>query len=316
MRHAWLLAFGMLLAVSACGKTAPAADKKEDADAAAGVSLTADQAKSLGIQTAPATAAQYTQGVSGYGVVTALDAIAQTDADFTTATAAAVQSQAAAARAQGLSTGEEAAVSREVVEAAQSKAAADQAAVALARRKTDAAFGLNAPWHDPAARQAIMARLSSGRSLLVRVTFPQGAIAGQMPQNLRISRLGGVTQSWTATRVWDAPADPAIPGHSVFALLDGSDLAQGERVTATIPVGAALSGVIVPADALVLGESEASVYLQTKPNTFLRTKIDISRPMNNGYFVSGGVAPGQQIVTSGAGLLYAHEINPSTEAED
>jgi len=32
--------------------------------------------------------------------------------------------------------------------------------------------------------------------------------------------------------------------------------------------------------------------------------------------VSGGVTSGQQVVTSGAGLLYAHEINPSTAAED
>jgi hypothetical protein len=316
MRHGWLMAFGMLLVVSACDKTAQEADKKEDADASAGISLSADQTKSLGIQTAPARAAHYIQGVSGFGVVTALDAIAQTDADFTTAAAAAAQSQAAAARAQGLATGDNAAVSREVVETAQSKAAADQAALALARRKTDAAFGMNAPWRDPAARQAIMARLASGQTLLVRVTFPLGAIAGEAPQNLRVSRLGAGTQSWTAARVWDAPADPAVPGRSVFALLDGSDLAQGERVTATIPVGAALSGVTVPADALILGESEASVYLQTKPNTYLRTKIDISRPMNNGYFVTSGVTPGQQVVTSGAGLLYAHEINPSTAAED
>ena len=316
MRRPWLMACGMLLLVSACDKPAPEADKKEDADTSAGISLSADQTKSLGIQTAPARAARYIQGVSGYGVVTALDAIAQTDADFTTAAAAAAQSQAAATRAQGLATGDDAAVSREVVESAQSKAAADQAALALARRKTDAAFGMNAPWSDPAARQAIMAQLASGRTLLVRVTFPLGAITGQAPQNLRVSRLGAGTQAWTATRVWDAPADPAVPGRSVFALLDGSDLAQGERVTATIPVGAALSGVLVPADALILGESEASVYLQIKPNTYLRTKIDISRPMNNGYFVSGGVTSGQQVVTSGAGLLYAHEINPSTAAED
>ena len=317
MRHAWLLAFGMLLAVSACGKTAPAADKKEDADAA-GVSLSAEETKSLGIATTPAKLAQYTLGVSGYGVVTALDALAQTDADFSTAAAAAAQSQAAAARAQGLSTGDEAAVSREVVETAQSKAAADQAALALARRKADAAFGLGAPWRDPAARQAIMARLAAGRTMLVRLTFPLGAIGNQAPQNLRIARLGPGSQSWRASAVWDAPADPAIPGRGFYALVDGSDLAQNEHVTATMPVGAAQNGVIVPADALVFGDSQAWAYAETKPGTFQRVAVDTGKPMGDGYFLpdKAGVTPGKPVVTSGAGLLLAHELNPSTDAGD
>jgi hypothetical protein len=144
--------------------------------------------------------------------------------------------------------------------------------------------------------------------------LPQGAAAA--PKNLIIARISGAGKSWTANTVWDAPADPALPGRSVFALLEGSDLAQGERVTASIPVGAAVSGTLLPAGALVLGESDAWAYLQTKPNTYVRTKVDISRPMGDGYFVTNGVNPGQRVVTSGAGMLYAHEINPSTEAGD
>jgi hypothetical protein len=167
MRHAWLMAFAALLVVSACNKAAPEADKKEDTDTA-GVRLTTDEIKSMGIATALATPTQFTQSVKGYGVVTALDTIAQTDADFATAAAAAAQSQSAAARAQSLSTGDEAAVSREVVETAQSKAAADQAALTLARRKADASFGIHAPWQNTAERSAIMARLASGKAVLVR----------------------------------------------------------------------------------------------------------------------------------------------------
>ena len=40
------------------------------------------------------------------------------------------------------------------------------------------------------------------------------------------------------------------------------------------------------AKALVFGESEAWVYVQTAPRTFLRTKVDISQPMGEGYFVT------------------------------
>jgi hypothetical protein len=316
MRRAWTsLALTALLALGACGKNdTAAADKKDEKESSPGVTITAEQSKSMGLATVPVQAASYRAQLSGFGVVTALDAIGQTDADVVTAQAAATQSAAAAERARALSTGADAAVSRETYEAAQSKASADQAALALATRKRDAAFGLNAPWRGATERAAIMARLQSGRTVLVRVTFPLGSFTA--PRSLIISRLGQEGKSWTANTVWDAPADPSIPGHGVFALVDGSDLAQGERVTASLPVGTAQPGILVPADALILGESDAWVYLQTGDNTYLRTRIDMSRPMDKGYFVSQGIKSGEKVVTSGAGQLYAHEINPSTEAED
>jgi hypothetical protein len=102
--------------------------------------------------------------------------------------------------------------------------------------------------------------------------------------------------------------------------VQGSDLAQNERVTAAIPSGAPQAGVKVPAQAVVFGESEAWVYVQTGPRTFLRIKVATDRPLNtgeggDGYFVTG-IKPGAKIVVDGAGLLLAHEVNPSTEAED
>lgn len=133
-----------LLALVACSKNETAADKKNE-DTSPGVHLSADEIKGLGLTVAPAVAARYVPGISGYGVVTALDSIAQADSELVTAQAAATQSHAAANRARDLSTGEEAAVSREQLDLAEAKAAADQAALALARRKTDAAFGLNPP---------------------------------------------------------------------------------------------------------------------------------------------------------------------------
>jgi hypothetical protein len=307
-------ALTVLLALWGCGKGDTEADKKESKESGPGVTISAEESKSLGLATAAVQSASYRAQISGYGVVMALDAIGQSDADVVTAQAAASQSSAAAARARDLSTGADAAVSRETYETAEAKAAADQAALALATRKAGAAFGLNAPWHNSAERSAIMARLQSGRTVLVRVTFPLGSAAS--PKSLTISRLGAEGKSWTTSTIWNAPADPTIPGQGVFALLDGSDLAQGERITASVPVGAPQSGAVVPAGALVLGESDAWAYVQTGADTYQRTHVDITHPLGNGYFVSGGITPGQKVVTSGAGLLYAHEINPSTEAAD
>lgn len=303
-----------LLLLSACGKDAGDKPEAKDKDAdTPGVTLKAEEVESLGITVQPAVASQYQGQVSGYGVVTALDAIAQADFDFLTAQATAVQSQAAAARARSLATGEEAAISREQLEAAQSKAAADQAMLALARRKSEATFGLNSPFRNPDERARVMGEFASGAAVLVRVTFP--ATGGEAPKKVIISRMGADAKSWTSTTIWDAPADPSVPGRSFYAIVHGSDLAQNERVTAAIPSGAPQAGAKIPTHAVVFGESDAWVYVQTAARTFLRTKVDIGRPMGDGYFVTN-IKPGDKIVVDGAGLLLAHEVNPSTEAED
>lgn len=303
-----------------CGQGASDADKdkdKKDADAA-GVALSAEQVKSLGVATAPIKAAVWLRQVTGYGTVVPLDTIAQSDADYLTAAAAAQQSEAAAQRARSLSTGEEAAVSREVVEAAQSKAAADAAALALAKRKADAAFGMHAPWHNEAERGQLMSELSSGKTVLVRVTFPLGALPGAMPPKVTISRLGAQAQGWTSNRIWEAPADPNLPGRGFYVLVSGSDLAQNEHVFASVPVGQAQSGLWVPASALVMGDGAEWVYLQDADNHFVRSPVDAGKPLNDGYFVpaAGELAAGKKVVTEGAGILLSRETNPSSDSGD
>jgi multidrug efflux system membrane fusion protein len=307
-------AFVALLLLCACGK--PEADKKEAAEKSeteSGVSLKPEEIKSLGIATQPAQAASYRTAVSGYGVVVALDTFAQLDADVLTAQAAAAQSQAAANRARSLATGEEAAVSREVVETASAKAAADQAGLMLARRKSEAALGRGAP-----ALAAVRARLASGTGVLVRATFPLGALGNEMPRQLRVTRLGAEHQSWMARTIWEAPADPALPGRGFYALVDGSDLAQNEHVTVEVPVGAAVTGVMVPAEALIYGQNQAWAYVQKEPGKFERVGVDPAKALQGGYFIpdAGGIRPGQPMVVKGAGLLLARELNPSTEVEE
>jgi len=267
---------------------------------------------------APAASVNYQPGVAGYGMVTGLDCIAQSDADLVTAEATASQSAAAAARARDLSTGEEAAISREQLQVSEAKAASDQAALALARRKADAAFGLHPPWRSGEARARIMAALASGRTVLVRATFPLGSLGQSAPHSLTVTPLDAGDKSYVTREIWDAPADPAVPGRSFYLLLDGSGLSQGQRVNVTAPAGAAETGVRVPASALVLSASQTWVYVETKPGTFERKAVDISKPMAGGYFESAGsgIAANQSVVTNGAGLLLARETNPSTEAED
>src|ERR1700760_2248830 len=99
--------------------------------------------------------------------------------------------------------------------------------------------------------------------------FPLAPWGRPIPASITITRLGNDAQSWTGHQVWEAPADPAFPGRGFFLLLDGADLAQNERVIATVPVGTTESGVAVPQSALLMGEGESSVYVENADNHFL-----------------------------------------------
>lgn len=316
--RAMLCCAAVFIPLAGCGKSSPPADKKDDNDTQAGVTLTPEQVKVLGIATAPARAATYRQTVTGYGVVVALDIVAQADAEIASASAAATQSAAAAARARSLSTGEEAAVSQEVVETAQSKAAADQAALGLAERKFQSAFGLDAPWKNAVERKAVMAKLASGRAVLVRVIFPLGSLGGLRPQEITVARLGNTSQNWTSRMIWAAPADANLPGIGFYCLVEGSSLAQNEHLTASVSVGPQSNGVWVPQAAVLVGENSTWVYVEPQTGHFVRVQIDPSRSQNGGIFLDGrtGIAPNEQVVTGAAGLLLAREINPATVSGD
>jgi hypothetical protein len=308
----------LLAQLSGCSKSAPPPEKAAEPEQSHGLALSSEEIKALGITTVPARAADYRASVDGFGVVTSLETFAQTYADVETASAAAAQSQAAVSRARTLAAGADAAVSREVLEGAESKAAADQAALALAQRKSETVFGLSAPWRLAADRKRIMDQLAQGRAVLVHVTFPLGRLGGSKPEEINIARIGPQASSWHTKQIWPAPADPTVPGNGYFVLLEGSDLAQGEHVAATTGVGEKLKGVWIPQSALLLSESNTWAYVETTVGHYRRVAIDLGRPDDAGYVLASdaGIAPDQKVVVIGAGLLLAHELNPSGAGGD
>ena len=308
-------ASAMLL--TACGQTPEKAAEKETPSE--GVRLTDEQAQNLGITTAPAKAIQHTAEIRGYGIVMGLDAMAQADAEIVTGQAAAAQSASALRRARSLASGEDAAISQEALDTAIRQAASDDAALGLAKRKAMAMFGQDAPWLSGEQRGAIMARLASGRSVLVRATFSLGSISAELPPVLRIAHINPGTkaaQPWEAHSLWNAPADATIPGRSLFALVENSDLAHNERVLVSVPQGAPETGVLVPSDAIVLSDNLAWCYVRAYDGSYVRRQIDLSSVVPGGYFLRQGIKAGDQIAVNGIGLLLARELNPSTEVGD
>ncbi len=319
-----------LVLCGSCGRQPPAPDaaKAEPEEKAEGtdkaesnagiVTLKPEEVAGLGITASAAAAVRYQAATSGFGVVLGHDVIAQAVADVATAQAVAAQSRAVLARMQRLA-GTPGADSTEARENAARQAAVDAAALRLAKAKSSSVLGQNPPW---AGREdsKLPGELAEGRAKLVRVTFPLGSVNGRAPQRLWLARLGtaGAGERWTAHGVWDAPADAGVPGRSFFALLQGIEVGEGERLLAWAAggdSGQAESGILIPSSAVVANDGRYWYYLERQPGEFARTPMDISRPMADGYFVQGGVKRGDLIVTSAAGLLLAREINPSTEAE-
>jgi hypothetical protein len=293
---------------------AASADTTRAQEVSAGVALTPDQVEKMGILTTPAPAASYTPQATGYAVIVAHEGLAQGVADLVAALAVERQSAAALARAQHLA-GTPGAVPADAMESAARQAAVDRAALKLARQRLSAIVGQHPPWND--TDESVLDALGSGRTKLVRATFPLGAIDGTAPASLRLERInaGRSGRSWRSGAPWDAPADASVPGRSFFALLKGSDAAEGERLLAWAPVGTSEAGVAISAAAVIISDNKYWCYIERAPGHYARSEIDSDRPLGKGYFVNKGVAVGDQVVTQSAGLLLARELNPGTAAD-
>jgi hypothetical protein len=294
----------------------PAAEApSEAAKAEEGVTLTAEQIEKLGILTQPAQSIDYSDETTGYGVVVSHDVIAQAVAELATAQANAQLSRAALARARRLA-GTPGAVSADVEEAAAQKAAVDAAALTLTIQRMSTIVGMNPPWKN-GNRGAFLHNVADGRIKMVRVTFPLGALGGGIPTSLRATHIGASKPGadWKMNTVWDAPADPSVPGRSFFSMLKGSDAVEGERLQVWAPIGTSVSGVALPAEAAVMSDGKYWCYVEKKPGTFVRIQIDTDKPTADGYFVNEGIRAGDKVVTTAAGQLLAKETGSAAEPE-
>lgn len=309
------MALGGMLVLAACQRADQDGGGKSPAPAAAaaeGISLTAEQVAKMGITTAPAAAADDTPETTGYGMIVPHDAVAVAVAELMTAEAAQTQSRATLSRTRHLA-GTPGALPADALDSATRQVASDAAALALAQRRLSAVIGAAPP--KMMQDSALLQELASGKVKLLRVTFPLGASLPQTPASLHVLPLDAAA-AWVARPVWSAPADASLPGRSFFSLLRNTDAAEGERLLVRAPgAGPPQHGVRVPASALVISGGKYWCYVESKPDVFERREVATDRPLGGDFLVTQGLAVGERIVTSEAGLLLAREMNPSTEAD-
>jgi hypothetical protein len=324
------------LALSGCGKTAAVTEPKGDATPAQpaaadskadekdnkagegekdkdGVTLTPEQLEKLGVTTQPAQAIEYREESTGYGVVLDHQAIAQGVADLRTAQASAQFSKASLERARQLH-GTQGAMSADLEQTAEQKAAVDSAALTLTTEKLSSTWGMKPPWKD--MHDSRVQALAHGDTQLVRVTFPLGTLPGT-PAEFHGARVGSSRLDATSDMhpVWIAPADANIPGRSFFTLFPAGTFAEGERLQVWAPTGQPTSGALIPMAAVVLNNSKYWCYVEKTPGTLVRVEVDTSRLTGGGYFVTEEVKPGDRIAVTAASQLLAKETGSSEEPD-
>jgi hypothetical protein len=280
------------------------------------VSLSTAEVENLQIVVTSLHAVSYLPNSAGLGTVLGHEAVAQAAADLDTAAAAVKQSGDALARAKRLAGGP-GALGLDAVEVAARQVSVDEASLVLARRKLSATLGLHFPWHGSAAAR-IVEQLASGSAKLARVTFPPGELRNAPPKDVTVNLLNGTASSatWLSRDLWQAPEDPAVPGQSYFALFKTADMPEGARLQAVAGGEGGQKGVLVPFSAVVMSNSQPWVYVRKGEGIFSRVQIDIGRPLAEGYFVPEILAAGDAVVTSGAGLLLARQMNASSAGAD
>jgi len=267
------------------------------------------------VTTEPAATAEYTEQAAGYGLIVSHESIAQAVSELETAKASARFSQSALTRAQHLA-GTPGAMSADAQDSIAQKAAVDHAALTLTTHRLSALFGMNPPWNK-GENGAMLERLASGRSKLLRATFPLDTLGDGIPRSLRAQRISAnqPARDWRSTIVWEAPADSSVPGRSFFALLDNSDAQEGERLQVWAPIGSSLKGVVIPAPAVLMNDGRFWCYIEHDAGVFARVQIDTGRPVSGGYFVNDGVKAGENIVSGAAGQLLAKELGTESGSD-
>jgi multidrug efflux pump subunit AcrA (membrane-fusion protein) len=80
------------------------------------------------------------------------------------------------------------------------------------------------------------------------------------------------------------------------------------NLTAYLPEGSELKGVLVPKSAVVLWQGKSWVYVRKDADHFVRRETPTDVPTAEGWFVTQGLAPGDQTVVKGAQLLFSEEF--------
>lgn len=217
-------------------------------------------------------------------------------------------------------------VSDRAVVAAQAQLKADQARLAAA--ETSAANirdTMRQQWGEALTKLATaqptspaLERLLQYRDVLLQITLPFGMAPPQSGDSLSVTPAGAQGKSIKAHYVSISPqTDATLPGRTYFYRAPADNLRTGMRLSVRMTeTEGQTSGVIVPNSAVVWYGGKAWVYRKQGAGRFMRHAISTDTAVSGGWFNSGTLQPGDQLVTSGAQLLLSEEFKYQIKNEN
>jgi hypothetical protein len=275
---------------------------------AAGVQVSPDIQRRLGIATQRLAVARQSTEIDAFAKVLDPAPLAQTDSDLATAEAAALASAAQAKRSKALHVADGSIAAKDV-EAAVSQARQDALKVMLLRHQLALAWGPGVARMSDAARGRLVRALAAGSAALVHVdTHNNDGQAGARFVKVDIgdgSARGAVIGPARA-------AEPRLQSSGLIVEITGPQamlLSVGLTQSAHIESSTPQSGVVLPRAAVVRFRGADWVYVRTGPGAFDRRLVQDPAPEENGLFVAQGFSAGDELVVQGAQALFAAEEN-------
>lgn len=268
----------------------------------------------LGVRTAALTSVTTHGTTSGFARGLDVAPLAAILAEIDAARATAAASQAEARRLDSLYQ-QDVSASRRSVEAARAQALADSSRVRLAEQRVGLEFGAGLARLGTGGLHQLVSEVAAGRAALVRID-----IAGlDLPPGMTVE-IGEAGAGMTVRVLGPAAAaDARLQSTGVLAVVRGAmaRMAQAGRIIpARAASGAAVTGVLVPRDAIVRFQGRLWVFRQNG-SRFDRTALVDPQDSADGWVVRTGLKPGEVIAVSGvAGLLALDAGGTVSDGED
>lgn len=317
----WCCLAALLAGCSPPGKDAPARDAAAAAtpepesrvqhgtNGEVFLSLDAATQKIMGLQTTSLADAQLSPEIKGYGHVLDPSPLVMLVTDLTTAEAQSAASAAELKRVKTLAAQDNA--SQRALQSAEAAAVRDLALSASARARLISGWGAIAQRDD---LPAFVQSLASLDKALVQIDVPADE-STNMPAGARIVTLAQSGNPIPAKFLGPTTlVDPQMQGRGFLFLVssNASRLLPGAAVTGFLELpGEPQTGVAVPRDAVVRLNGMTWIYVQRGDDRFQREKVELGRPVDNGWFVSKGLRAGDLVVTTGAQELLSEELKGS-----
>ena len=156
---------------------------------------------------------------------------------------------------------------------------------------------------------AFAEKLQADDISLVRLSLPVGTFPHPLPPTAAVYFFNDETTSIAADFADDLGIDPATQVQTLLFSVN-KKLPPSAAVTGFLKTsGATVSGVVVPASAILRHEGKGWAYVQTATNQFERVEIPLDRLVENGWFVSENLSATNRVVVRGAQTVLSAELS-------